>query len=118
MADVPGSKLDAAQDAIVIPATTYYLGFNTGTPGDTGANEGTAGRMAIKWGTSATGTQANTISGTLATAPGAETYTHFSVWTASSGGTYVRGGSLTPSITPGAGSTITVAVGALKFTAS
>ena len=118
MADTPNAGLDAAQDAIVVPAATYYLGLNTATPGKTGATEGTAGRMAMKWGTSTAGTQANTTAGTLATAPGGETYTHFSVWTAATGGTYVRGGSLTPSITPSAGSTITVAVGAFTFTAS
>lgn len=99
-------------------ATTYYLGLNTGDPGQSGADEGGDGRQAITFGASSSGSMVSTNSQTWSSAAGGYTYTYFSVWTASSGGTYVRGGQLTSSITPSTGSQIIVSTGGITFTAS
>jgi hypothetical protein len=118
MSDVPNAGLDAAQNAIVSDATTYYLGLNTGDPGQTGAHEGGDGRQAITFAASSGGSQASDDAQNWSSAVGGYTYTNFSVWSASSGGTYVRGGALTTSITPGAGQPIQFISGATVFTAS
>lgn len=118
MADVPNTGLDAAQNAIITAGTTYYLSLHTADPGKTGASEGTDGRQAITFGSSSGGTQTSTNGQTWGSAAGGHTYSYFGVWTASSGGTYVRGGSLSPVIIPPAGSEILFATGAITFTAS
>lgn len=118
MSYVPNAGLDAAQNAIVVAATTYYLSLHTGSPGTTGANEGTDGRKSITFASSSGGSQASNSAQTWASAVGGQTYSYFGVWTAASGGTFVRGGTLTSNITPGAGAQISVASGAITFTAS
>jgi hypothetical protein len=118
MADVPNAGLDAAQEAIVVPATTYYLGLNTADPGQTGANEGGDGRQAITFGSSSAGSQASTDAQTWPSAVGGFTYTNFSVWTLASGGTYVRGGALTAPVTPTVGVPIDAAIGGMTFSAA
>lgn len=119
MADVSNANLDAAQNAIIVPSTTYYLSLNTADPGTTGASEG-AGltRQAITFGSSSSGTQASTSAQAFTSMPGSATYTFFSVWSAVTAGTYERGGSLSASITPPSGSTVNVASGGITFTAS
>lgn len=118
MSQVPNAGLDAAQNAIIASATTYYLGLNTGDPGKTGASEGGDGRQAIQFGASSSGSQASTDAQTWSSAVGGYTYTYFSVWSASSGGTYERGGQLSSSIDPTAGQEIEFAIGAVTFTAA
>lgn len=118
MSYVPNAGLDAAQNAIIATATTYYLSLHTGSPGTTGANEGTDGRKAITFAASSSGSQASNDTQTWASAVGGQTYSYFGIWSASTGGTFVRGGSLTSNITPGAGAQISVASGAITFTAS
>jgi len=118
MANVAAAELDAAQDAIIAAGTTYYLSLHTAAPGETGASEGTDGRQAITFAASSGGTQASNDAQTWASAKGSQTYTDFGLWTAATSGTYLRGGPLTSSITPPAGSEITVASGAITLTAS
>jgi|SRR6185437_6650265 len=118
MADVSAAELDAAQNAILATATTYYLGLNTGDPGQTGANEGGDGRKAITFAASSGGTQASNNAQTWNSAVGGFTYTNYSVWTAPTGGTYLRGGALNSNITPPAASQIQFLSGAITFTAS
>jgi len=98
--------------------TTYWLGLNTGDPGKTGANEGGDGRQSITFGSSSSGSQASSSGQTWGSAVGGFTYSFFSVWSASTAGTYIRGGSLTANITPSAGSQIQFSSGAVTFTAS
>lgn len=118
MSLVSSANLDAANNAILAAATTYYLGLNTATPGQTGASEGTDGRKAITFAASSGGTQNSNSAQSWPSAVGGQTYGWFSVWSAATGGTYERGGTLTSSITPSAGSQISVASGAISFTAS
>jgi hypothetical protein len=108
---------DVAQNAAIVPATTYYLSLHTANPGATGAGEGTDGRKAITFAASSGGTQASNSAQSWTPAAGGQTYTFFGVWTAATGGTYLRGGTLTP-ITPLAGNTITAAAGAVTLTAA
>lgn len=118
MTDVASAELDAAQNAMLVPSTTYFLGLNTGDPVGTGANEGTDGRQAITFGASSGGSQASTSGQTWASAVGGQTYNHFSIWTLASGGTYLRGGSLTSPITPPAAASIVFAIAAITLSAS
>lgn len=117
MPDVGSTYLDSAQNAILATATNYYLSLHTADPGGTGASEGTSygGRQTVQFAASSSGTQhSNTAqSFTITTS---QTFTYFGVWTAATGGTFIRGGSLTASITPPAASTVTVASGGITFT--
>ncbi|MCU4184030.1 hypothetical protein K6U06_06635 [Acidiferrimicrobium sp. IK] len=122
MSQVPAAALAAAQAAIVTAGTTYYLSLNTADPGATGANEGTGlTRQAITFGspTSATpSVQSSTDSQSFPGMPGGATYGYFSVWTAATGGSFVRGGQLNTAITPAAQSSVTVATGQIYFQAA
>lgn len=117
MPRITTAQADVAQDAVIVPSTTYYLSLHTGDPGTTGASEGTDGRKAITFAASSGGSQASSNAQSWPTAVGGQTYAYFGIWTAASGGTYRRGGTLT-SITPSAGATISIASGAITLTAS
>lgn len=113
-------EADAAQNAAIVPATVYYLSLHTADPGITGASEGTDGRKAITFTASSGGTQVSggaSGSQSWPSAVGGQTYTFYGIWTTITAGTYLRGGTLT-SITPPAAATISVAAGAIQFTAS
>lgn len=117
MARITTADADIAQNAEIVPATTYYLSLHTGDPGITGATEGTDGRKAITFASSSGGSMASSSAQSWPSAVGGQTYAFFGLWTAATAGTYKRGGTLT-SITPPAGATISVASGAITFTAS
>lgn len=116
--DFPTTNLDAALGAIFSTATTYYLGLNTASPGQTGANEGTDGRQALQFAAASGGSMASSDSQTWSSAVGGQTYADFSIWSAATSGTYEGGGTLTASITPSAGTQISVATGGITITAS
>jgi len=81
-----------AQDAIGAVATWFSL--HTGDPGTTGANEaaGTgASRGQTVWAASSGGTKVGSQA-TIGAA--AQSYTHWGLWTASTGGTFHMGGAL------------------------
>jgi hypothetical protein len=118
MTDVASAELDAAQNAILSDVTTYYLSLHTADPGQTGAHEGTDGRQAITFAASSGGSQDSSDGQTWSSAAGGQTYGYFGIWTAASGGSYLRGGSLASSITPPAGAEIVFASGAITLTAS
>jgi len=87
-------------------ATAYaaqgsWLSLHTGTPGATGASEATGGspayaRKQTTWGTAAS----STVTGTEVTfdVP-AGSYSHWGLWTAATGGTFLDGGALTATVT-------------------
>ena len=126
MARITTAQANAGLGAIFNTATTYYLGLNTADPSTTGANEVTGGsyvRQAITFAAASGGSAAS--GGTSA----AQTFTgmpveaggtpYFSIWTASTSGTFLEGGTtsgLSGAIS--AGSTITFASGAVTFTLS
>jgi len=119
MPNVPGAGEDAANNAIVIPSTTYYLSLHTANPAQTGTGEGPDGRESIVFNSSSSGTQASTTTQTWPTVVGGNTYGYFGIWTAASGGTFVRGGVLTLSLpTPTAGSEIVISAGGITLLAA
>lgn len=117
MSYVSVANTNAAQNAILVPSTTYYTNFNTATPGQTGASVSAETYQATIFGSSSAGSQTTTDAQTWSSAVGG-TYTYFSEWSTSTGGTFERGGSLTASISPPAGSQITIAIGGIVFTAA
>lgn len=83
----------AEQNAITDLATARWthLSLHTADPGSTGANEasgGTYARVALSWGAASAG-DADAAEATVDVPAGA--YTHYGIWSASTGGTF-RGG--------------------------
>jgi hypothetical protein len=117
VSDVSSAALDAAQNAIIVSGTSYYMSLHKADPGQTGANEGSEGRQLIKFGSSSGGSQASTDAQTWASAVGG-TYPYFGIWTASSGGTYQRGGSLTSTIVVPGGAEINFPTGDILLEAA
>jgi len=83
-----------AQDAIGAVATWFSL--HTGDPGTTGANEGTGtgyARDDTVW--AAANPSSGTKTGSQASiGAAAQSYSHWGLWTAASGGTFHMGGAL------------------------
>lgn len=88
---------EAAADTIIGLGT--YISLHTADPSTTGANEATGGspayaRQQTTW--SADSTDDGVRAGTQVTIDvPAGTYTHFGLWSASTAGTFVGGGSIT-----------------------
>ena len=108
-----------AVQAIVVPATTYYLSLHTDDPGTTGANEVTGGsyaRQAVTFGSAAIGvsysTNLQSFTGMPAESGGVP---YFGIWTASTSGTYLFGG-LTTNVGTSfpAGATVSFAIGLIS----
>lgn len=97
-----------------VAGTGWYLGLNTTSGGQTGANEVTGGsyaRQSITFSTSsgvATSTNAQNFTSMPST-----TIDYFSGWTASTSGTYGWGGQLSSSLTVPSGATVAFAIGAV-----
>jgi hypothetical protein len=96
----PDLTKETASDAVI--ALGDWISLHTGSPGTTGANEATGGspayaRKQTTW--SADVTDDGVRAGTQVTIDvAAATYTHFGVWSASSGGTYRGGGTITSTV--------------------
>lgn len=88
---------ETAADAIIGLGT--WISLHTGDPSTTGANEATGGspayaRQQTTW--SADSTDDGVRAGTQVTIDvPAGTYTHFGLWSASTSGTFVGGGTIT-----------------------
>lgn len=82
-----------------------YAQLHTADPGEDGTSSvaGETSRQAVTFGTASGGSLATTASSTWTNVSTAETYSHFSLWDASSGGNALWTGALS--------STATVAVG-------
>ena len=93
MAQSNASKA-VAQDAIGAVATWFSL--HTGDPGTTGANEGSGtgyARDDTVWAAANAGTGTK-LGSQAAIGAAAQSYTHWGLWSASSGGTFHMGGTL------------------------
>lgn len=124
MADLTTASADTMLTAApCVPTTVYYLSLHTATPGTTGASEVTGGsyvRQAITFGTPSAGAQvsagtdaAQSFTGMPVEAGGTP---YFGIWTASTSGTYLGGGTMSGlSGAISAGSTITVASGGISL---
>lgn len=113
-------------------AGNFHIALHTGDPGETGsfaaeASYGGYGRVAVSratgsWATGTATSGAGQVSNAAAVTFGActsgsATVTHFSVVTASTGGTMIKSGALGASLAVSAGITPEFAIGALKVTA-
>jgi hypothetical protein len=80
-------------DAVeAVTALGDWISAHTGDPGTTGANEVTGGSYArgqTTWGAASSGDQ--TGSQVSLVIPGGNTVTHWGIWSASSGGTFIGG---------------------------
>ena len=100
--------------------TTNVLAFvalHTATPGTTGTSENSGGgyaRQSCSWNAAASGSKTNSSSLSFTTA-GSTAITHVAGWSAVTTGTYGIGAALSSSVTA---VTITVAAGAITFSAS
>lgn len=92
-----------------------HVNLNTADPGTTGANEATSARQACSWNAAASGQKTNSSALTFTGQAAGTAHTHFSTWSASSGGTFGISGALGSSVTA---ATITVAAGALVLSAT
>jgi hypothetical protein len=100
-----------------ITTTGTFMSLNTASPGTTGANEFgsyTGARPAITWAGASSGVVVSNDTQTFAlTATAASGLTYFGIWNASTGGTYLCGGTtsgLSGSIPSGANVTVTSAI--------
>lgn len=107
---------NAALDALV---TAYpWTKMHVGDPGAAGTSNaaGNTTRVQLTWGAASAGAKANSVAGGYTNVGTAEDYTHFSQWSASSGGSF--GGSGTITANPVAvGDNAEFAIGALVLTA-
>ena len=109
------AQANAAVVAMFPSPGTMYLGLNTASPGTTGANEATGGsyaRQSCTFGAASSGTEASSNAQNFTSMPAA-TVTYFSLWSASTAGTYEGGGPLGSSLTVPAGATVAAAIGAV-----
>lgn len=85
-------------------AKGLFLSLHTGSPGANGANEAAGGgyaRQPAAWGASAGGViSAGEVTwGTTGSPLPAGAYSHWGLWSAVNGGTYLDGGALTSTVT-------------------
>jgi hypothetical protein len=110
--------------AIFVPSTTYYLALFTTDPSTTGSSGevtgGSYARQAIAFGSASGGSEASTNAQNFTGMP-AESggIPYFGIFTASSGGSYIGGGTTTGlSGAISAGSTVAFAIGAVTVALS
>ena len=119
MARASNTALNQALDALSGGATNVlaYVALHTGDPGTTGASENSGGgyaRQACSWNAAASAAKTNSTALTFTTA-GVTPITYLAGWSAVTVGTYGIGAALTSAVTA---ATITVAAGAISFSAS
>jgi len=99
MARLSVASENTALSSVFVPGTTYYLSLHSGDPAQNGASEisgGSYARQAIVFTSASAGSESNTASITFTSLP-AESggIGYFGVWTASTSGTYLGGGTTT-----------------------
>lgn len=117
---IANSLLDALCNGTNYTALTQpiYLKLHTGDPGSAGtANAaGNTTRKSVSFGAAASGVCSNdaAISWTSGEVTTSEDYTHWSLWSASTAGTFYMSGTLTANAVT-AGDTFTIAIGDLDL---
>lgn len=95
----PAATLETV--ALAKTALGDWISLHTATPGTTGASEATGGSPAYarKQTTWTGGSSDGSVPGSQVTIDvPAGTYTHFGIWSASTGGTYIDGGTITSTV--------------------
>jgi len=124
VARLPAAQENTMLNAGFVPSTTYYLALFTTDPGTTGASGevtgGSYARQSIAFGSASAGSQASTSTQTFTSMPvEAGGVPYFGLFTASTSGTYLGGGTTTGlSGAISAGSTVTFATGAVTTSLS
>jgi hypothetical protein len=124
MARLPAAQENTGLNAMFVPSTTYYLALFTSDPSTTGASGevtgGSYARQSIAFGSASAGSQASTTAQNFTSMPvlaGGAPY--FGLFTASTSGTYLGGGTTTGlSGAISSGSTIAFAIGAVTTSLS
>lgn len=108
------AKADAAMDAEV--TGTVYIQLHVGDPGAAGTSNPAANttREAVTFASAASGSKASNLLATWTSVSTTETYTDFSLWTASSGGTFLWSGTVSNGAVT-AGDTFSAASGGLTL---
>ena len=109
--------LDAIGNATAYSVATPYIQLHVGDPGAAGtsnvATETT--RKLVSFGAASGGALANDAALTWTNVAGSEDYTHFTIWTASTAGTFVLSGTVTANAVTAA-DTFTIPIGDLDLT--
>lgn len=119
------AMLDSVFKVSSIAWTNVWVSLHTADPGATGANESTVTGYAR---IDATGLFSAAVAGVITnnaiigefsgTSGSPQTVTHFGVWTAVSGGTFIVGGTLTPSRPLGPSNGVNIIAGQLTVDVS
>ncbi len=106
------SVLDAICNATSYSVATPYIQLHTGAPGSAGtANVATEStRKSVSFAAASSGAVSNDVAVSWTSVAGTEDFTHWSLWTASSGGTFLWSGTMTANAIT-AGDTFTIAIG-------
>jgi hypothetical protein len=113
-----GISMTEANEALDAWLATYtWLKLHIGDPGAAGLGSPALNttRQQATWGTAASGNKSNTNVIDWTNVPNAETYTHVSVWTASSAGTFGGSGTISGG-TVAVGNTFRLAAGDVDAT--
>jgi hypothetical protein len=91
---------------------TPYVALHTGDPGSAGtANaSATTTRMAATFAAPSAGSTTSSAMSWTSWVPASETITHFSIWTASTAGTFLQSGAFSASKSPTPGDTVNATV--------
>ena len=110
------SILDAIGNNTSYAVATPYIQLHTGAPGSAGttavATETT--RKLVSFGAASAGTLSNDAAITWTSVAGTEDYTHWTLWTASSAGTFIASGTMTANAVV-TGDTFTIPIGDLDI---
>jgi phosphodiesterase/alkaline phosphatase D-like protein len=113
------SMLDAFARNVSYANAAVYVKLHTGDPGAAGANNAAANttRQQATFGAgAASGAISNTAAVEWTNVSNTETYTHVSLWTASTNGTFLGSDDLSSSAAVTAGDTFRIPVGDLDLT--
>lgn len=111
--------LNALFNATSYSVTDVYIQLHIGDPGGAGtSNQATeTTRKIVSMGTASSGAITNDAQIQWTSIAGSQDATHFSLWTASSGGTFLGSGTITANAYT-AGDTYTIPIGDLDFSLS
>lgn len=107
------------KDGSNVALNSTWLKLHTGDPGAAGASNAATEttRKQITLGTVTSGVVSNTVALTWLAIAGSQDATHFSLWTASTAGTFLFSGTITAASYV-AGNTYEIAIGGLTLTCS